>query len=132
MKQDVNKTKHFPIALSGNQIQDMNRQRMAGVEAKNKEARLEAKKNLTNHQQERYVWCFPSEEEHGKYVIHGTPHIWEDNTCSWTMTNMINNATSRDAAAVTATAIASTVFDVQSPKKNRWNLVFEAWTIDSS
>ena len=60
--------KVLPIVLSGNRVQDINRQRMAWMEAKNEAAWLETKKNLTHYQ--RYVWRFPSEEEHGKCVIH--------------------------------------------------------------
>ena len=96
------------IESSGNQVQDTNRQRMSGVEAMKKAAWLETKKNLTQHQ--RYVLRFPLEEEHGKRVIHWAPHIWDDKTCSWTMTNIINNATSSDAAAAAVT-MASTVSD---------------------
>ena len=106
------------ITLSGNQTLDINRHKMAWLESKNKASWLEAKKdnNLTHHKQERHVWRFPTEEEHSKHIIHGTPHIWNDNTCPWTMTNMIHNATSSDVAAAAA-AIASTVFDAPSQKK---------------
>ena len=105
-----------PIVLSGNRAQAINRQKMAWSGAKNKAAWLQAKKNLTHYQQERYNWRFSSEEEHGKRVIHGTPHIRNDNTCSWTMTNMINNTTSSDVVAVAA--IASTVFACPSQRKS--------------
>ena len=79
-----------------NQVQETNRQRMAWVEEKNKAAWCE--KNPPYH--------WPLLEEHGKRVIHGAPHIWNDNTCSWTRTNMIYNAA--------AAAIASAVSDAPS------------------
>ena len=93
MEKDANEKKLFfkstnpslkdpPIVLFGNRAQDINRQEMAWLEAKNKAAWLEAKKNLTHQQQERYNRRFSSEEEHGKRNIHGTPHIWKDNTYS--------------------------------------------------
>ena len=41
--------KDHPFVLSGNRVQDTNRQRMAWLEAKNETAGLEAKKNLTHH-----------------------------------------------------------------------------------
>ena len=70
MKKDANKTKHFfftsmtirmhhslkdpTIVLYANQAQQINRQKMAWLEAKIEAAWFEAKNNLTNHQQERY------------------------------------------------------------------------------
>ena len=51
--------------------------------------------------------CLPSEEEHDKRVIHGTQYIWNDNTYSWNMTNMINITTLSDGVAVAAAAAAA-------------------------
>ena len=111
--------KILPVVLSGNQTLDINRQKMAWLEAKNEVAWLEAKKdntNLTHCKQEHYNWCFPSEKDHDKHVIHGTPNILNDNTCSLSMTNIINNNifSHVDSAA----AIASIIFACPSRRKH--------------
>ena len=101
-----------PIGVSSRN-RNINRNRLAWLESKNKAAWLEAKNDNTltqlDYRQERYKWRFPSEEEHGKRIIHGTPYTWNDNTCSWTMTNVVNTTTPSDDVAAAA-AIARTVF----------------------
>ena len=113
----VSPIKHIGVS-SGNQSWDISRHRMAWLESKNKAAWFEAKKDntLTQHtyRQERYKWPFPSVEEHGKCIIHGTSYTWNEKTCSLIMTNLIKTTIPSDvaaaAAAATATAIASTAF----------------------
>ena len=71
-----------PIGVSsGNRAGDINRHKTTWLKSKDKAAWFEAKKDniLTQHdyRQERYKWCFPSEEEHGKRIIHGIPYTWK-------------------------------------------------------